>query len=579
MPPKPTRNLGEKTEGMKVTRVGRDKGELTGANKRLTAVVAKPAVENMSSLGRGAKTSDNTITPPTEIKVKGKSQSTIVTFLAGGAQDIRPAHIIPPSESNMVGTESIPSIGSMKECTINNDPPLNFRQGMESMPELEGDHRETRGKGLGPSTENKQPQAQQYDWSERLEHQDGEGGVFILRPATEGENSHKALANTKNVGRIVGKDPQTVEWGRDNSDTFYSLTEESDLSSGDHSLGGSEDSETSETEDKTSSNEPTVQQLRRHRKSVKTRSCSQGSPGNPPSTGSRSLKWDYSGIGLADSSSITNQGSAKSNKETDIGPSTYSPSAIGAEAGMLQSIYSSIKELQTETRIESRSARIATKKLQGTVRKVAKSCTEIETKLSLMEERIVAVEEDVVNLKEQNTMRDEQLTDVMWKLEDFENRQRRNNLRILGIPEGLEGSNIRTYMITFLRDPDLLEEWRTQISDCSFKLMGTLITQAKQRMEEQIKNIEDLMKELEKVSNQEEVQMLLGKMEERVTKQEEEIKKRKAHKFNRYKLDYEHGRIYTFARKYDTLRIKEKMNIGGDMAVIYSKTDVSSDPG
>ncbi|KAJ1172835.1 hypothetical protein NDU88_004677 [Pleurodeles waltl] len=61
-----------------------------------------------------------------------------------------------------------------------------------------------------------------------------------------------------------------------------------------------------------------------------------------------------------------------------------------------------------------------------------------------MEERIVAVEEDVVNLKEQNTMRDEQLTDVMWKLEDFENRQRRNNLRILGIPEGLEGSNIQT---------------------------------------------------------------------------------------------------------------------------------------
>ncbi|KAJ1151523.1 hypothetical protein NDU88_004303 [Pleurodeles waltl] len=284
-------------------------------------------------------------------------------------------------------------------------------QGMESMPELEDNHTETRGKELGPSTENKQPQAQQYDRFERLEHQDGEGGVFILRPATEGENSHKALANTTNLGKIVGKDPQSVEWGRDNSDKFYSLTEESDLSSGDHSLGGSEDSETSETEDKTSSNEPTVQQLRRHRKSVKTRSCSQGSPRNPPSTGSRTLKWDYSGIGLADSSSITNQGPANGNKETDIGPPTYSPSAIGAEAGMLQSIYSSIKELQTETRIESRRARIATKRLQGTVRKVAKSCTEIETKLSSMEERIVAVEEDVVNLKEQNTMRDEQLTD------------------------------------------------------------------------------------------------------------------------------------------------------------------------
>ncbi|KAJ1180926.1 hypothetical protein NDU88_006137 [Pleurodeles waltl] len=192
MPPKPTRNLGEKTEGVKVTRVGRGKGELTGANKRLTAIVAKPAVENMLSLGRGSKTSDSTTTPR-----------------------------------------------------------LKSRQGIESVPELEDNHRETRGKDLGPPTENKQLQVQQYDRSERLEHQDGEGGVFILRPATEGENAHKVLANTKKLGKIAGKDPQFVEWGKDNSDKFYSLTEESDLSSGDHSLGGAEDSETSETEDKT----------------------------------------------------------------------------------------------------------------------------------------------------------------------------------------------------------------------------------------------------------------------------------------------------------------------------------------
>ncbi|KAJ1144920.1 hypothetical protein NDU88_011214 [Pleurodeles waltl] len=176
---KPTRNLGEKTEGVKVTRVGRGKGELTGANKRLTAIIAKPAVESM-----------------------------------------------------------------------------------ESMPELEDNHREARGKELGPSTENKQLQAQQYEWSERLEHQGGEGGASILGPATEGENLHKILTDTKNLGKITGKDPQSVEWGKDNSDRFYSLTEETDLSSGDHSLGGSEDSETLETEDKTSSNEPTVRQLR-----------------------------------------------------------------------------------------------------------------------------------------------------------------------------------------------------------------------------------------------------------------------------------------------------------------------------
>ncbi|KAJ1151988.1 hypothetical protein NDU88_004767 [Pleurodeles waltl] len=172
---------------------------------------------------------------------------------------------------------------------MNNDTPVNFRQGIESVPELEDNHRETREEEFGPPTRNKQLQVQQDGQFERLEYQDGEGGVCILRPGTEGENSHKVSASTKKWGKITGKDPQFVEWGKDNSDKFYSLTEESDLSSGDHSLGGSEDSETSEAEDKSSSNEPTVRQLRRHRKSVKARPCSQGCPENPTSTGRRTF--------------------------------------------------------------------------------------------------------------------------------------------------------------------------------------------------------------------------------------------------------------------------------------------------
>ncbi|KAJ1119474.1 hypothetical protein NDU88_007659 [Pleurodeles waltl] len=123
----------------------------------------------------------------------------------------------------------------------------------------------------------------------------------------------------------------------------------------------------------------------------------------------------------------------------------------GAESGMLQSIYNSIKELQTETRIENRRARVATKHLQGTVCKVAKSCTEIEAKLGSMDERIAAFEEDANALKQQCVTQDAQLTDIMWKLEDYENRQRRNNLCFLGIDEGLEGSDIRAYMIKLLR--------------------------------------------------------------------------------------------------------------------------------
>ncbi|KAJ1101566.1 hypothetical protein NDU88_006633 [Pleurodeles waltl] len=181
----------------------------------------------------------------------------------------------------------------------------------------------------------------------------------------------------------------------------------------------------------------TVRQIRQ-RKSAKLRSDSQECHENAASMSGRTLRWDYSGISLADTRTTGNQAPANDRKESDMGASAGDSDNLAnthvncTEAGILQSIYNSIKELQTETRIESRRARIATKKLQGSVRKVAKSCMEIEAKLCSMEDRIVAVEEDMDTLKEQSAARDGQMTDVMWKMEDLENRQRRNNLRFLG---------------------------------------------------------------------------------------------------------------------------------------------------
>ncbi|KAJ1107751.1 hypothetical protein NDU88_005140 [Pleurodeles waltl] len=66
-------------------------------------------------------------------------------------------------------------------------------------------------------------------------------------------------------------------------------------------------------------------------------------------------------------------------------------------------------------------------------------------------------------------------------------------------------------------------------------------------------------------------------MEERIKHKEDEIKSRKAHKFNRDKIDYEHGRIYTFARKYDTVRTKDMSKIGAECAVQQISADDSSE--
>ncbi|KAJ1143101.1 hypothetical protein NDU88_009412 [Pleurodeles waltl] len=126
-------------------------------------------------------------------------------------------------------------------------------------------------------------------------------------------------------------------------------------------------------------------------------------------------------------------------------------------------------------------------------------------------------------------------------------------------------------------DPDLLEQWRFHTSDCSAKLMDTLITQSKRRMEEQTHKIEQLTKELEKMGNSQEIQQLLVKMEERITKKEDEIKTRKALKFNRDKKDYEVGRIYTFARKYNTLRAQDKIATTDSSKLTANSVDDSSD--
>ncbi|KAJ1179122.1 hypothetical protein NDU88_004358 [Pleurodeles waltl] len=264
----------------------------------------------------------------------------------------------------------------------------------------------------------------------------------------------------------IGKNIKPSDWARDGGDKFYSLTEVSDLTSSEHNLSESGSDIFSNTGSISSSNEPTVRQQRRHRKCVKVRS----GPGEctEPSTfsGSKTLKWDYSGIRLTDVPIANGQQVTNKSIEGNAGDLASNICTASIESVMLQSIYSSIKEFQTETRIENRCTRVATKRLQGAVRKVVQSCAEIEAKLNTMEERTTAVEADVEALREQCVVQDGQLTDIMWKLEDHENQQRRNKLRFLGINEGVEGSDIQTYMIKLLRGafPELANwDWETEV--------------------------------------------------------------------------------------------------------------------
>lgn len=96
--------------------------------------------------------------------------------------------------------------------------------------------------------------------------------------------------------------------------------------------------------------------------------------------------------------------------------------------------------------MESKRAQNATRKLQGSVRRVARTCNDINDRMGELETRTVALEADMSGSKGQVEVHEDQLVDIQWKLEEAENRQRRNNLRFLGIPEGKEGGDVRLFM-------------------------------------------------------------------------------------------------------------------------------------
>ncbi|KAJ1090530.1 hypothetical protein NDU88_003662 [Pleurodeles waltl] len=91
--------------------------------------------------------------------------------------------------------------------------------------------------------------------------------------------------------------------------------------------------------------------------------------------------------------------------------------------------------------------------------RIREACEVLESKINLLsdrlgkleavveahEERVLAQSKDILQLK-----RGEKL--LQDKLEVLENNMRRNNIRLLGVPEGLEGENIKSYVISLIRE-------------------------------------------------------------------------------------------------------------------------------
>ncbi|KAJ1084771.1 hypothetical protein NDU88_004917 [Pleurodeles waltl] len=76
---------------------------------------------------------------------------------------------------------------------------------------------------------------------------------------------------------------------------------------------------------------------------------------------------------------------------------------------------------------------------------------DIGARIATMETRTEELGIEVKAATAQTTTQGQQISDIQWKLEDAENRQRRNNLRILGIAEDLEVLGINRTLLNILQ--------------------------------------------------------------------------------------------------------------------------------
>ncbi|KAJ1189484.1 hypothetical protein NDU88_006229 [Pleurodeles waltl] len=221
------------------------------------------------------------------------------------------------------------------------------------------------------------------------------------------EEGQTVQGQDEELGKIE-ENGKNTDWSKEEGYTFYSLTEASEAkSSGCTQMADnvSSDLETSLS----SAIGPTVKQQPRQRRCIKERS---GSLFGASAVGHSAAtpKWDYSRISLCSQE----KGPETLTPLKDIGEgSRWDYSTGNTEKTMLQLKYGTVKELQTETPTESRRARLVTKQLQVTVRKVAKTCGEIEEKLNALESRASTIEADIEILKDQAGTQEEYLTDIM----------------------------------------------------------------------------------------------------------------------------------------------------------------------
>ncbi|KAJ1128139.1 hypothetical protein NDU88_006518 [Pleurodeles waltl] len=341
MAPKTARNSGDKTDGAKPLQSGKDKGDPAGANRPPISTMGRQTGRNITSQGKDVKVDDN-ITPLPEYRGKSKTQATITSFLAGGTQESGTTLITPTSGKGQTTTESS-LVGALSEKTLKETAPQPGGGGLVGADNCAM----VRRKEKDPPISQECPLAQQHATTTQGED------LSNIKPARDIVAVQNSSQSPGGRDKENEKEMKILDWAKGSGDKFYLLTEESDFSSADkHSPSESGSSISSERGNASSSNKLTVRQRRWQRKLTKTRSGSQECTEFSASSGSKTLKWDYSSIRLtdttrtADTSAMGGQQVVNNDMEENNGGRKSDICVASTDSGMLQSIFNSIKEFK-----------------------------------------------------------------------------------------------------------------------------------------------------------------------------------------------------------------------------------------
>ncbi|KAJ1143362.1 hypothetical protein NDU88_009671 [Pleurodeles waltl] len=351
--PRISLNLGEKGEGARVARTKRPNGEMATGTRRPTPTLGKTT----GKLSTGTSKEANSSAPPLSSLGGIDTQSILSGKLGADCEG--------KTHPDDVSKEKDSLLNCPQASEVLDAPEIKLPEGVKD-PSRSLEYAEIHTLP-GGNVQTRFEEQEIY-----ISSQTSQGRVTSPLMGGAGNLTHTAQKLGSGL-EATGAKEKGPDWPKDGGDKFYSLTEDSDYTNSEQGSSETGASISSESATFLSLAESTVRQQRR-----KTKGRAPIRDGVEPSTQTRkALKWDYSGMNLVSTAvvhSLEAQANMKKGGDALLCSLVPSTGARHTDSEILQSIYYSIKELQTETRAESRRARMATKHLQGTVHKVVKSC-------------------------------------------------------------------------------------------------------------------------------------------------------------------------------------------------------------